>query len=66
MPNGKPAGVRCLQLSDDNLCLLFGDPSRPAFCAAFKASPGTCGESAEEALKIITDLETQTSIEPTK
>ena len=24
MPHGKPAGVRCVQLSDDNLCLLFG------------------------------------------
>ena len=26
MPNGKPAGVRCVQLTPDNRCLLFGQP----------------------------------------
>lgn len=66
MPNGKPAGVRCVQLSADNLCLLFGDARRPEFCEAFKASPETCGESSEEALQIIAELEAQTSIIPTK
>ncbi|MBP8171893.1 MAG: YkgJ family cysteine cluster protein, partial [Pseudomonas sp.] len=29
MPNGKPAGQRCVQLSAANLCLLFGRPERP-------------------------------------
>ncbi|PAS17689.1 hypothetical protein CGT75_04930, partial [Vibrio cholerae] len=28
MPNGKPAGVRCVQLNEDNLCQLFGRPER--------------------------------------
>ena len=35
MPNGKPAGVRCVQLDDDNLCKLFGTPQRPAVCGDF-------------------------------
>ena len=52
MPGGKPAGVRCVQLTGDNLCRLFGDPSRPAVCARFQASPETCGETAEEALAL--------------
>ncbi|MEZ4830770.1 MAG: YkgJ family cysteine cluster protein [Caldilineaceae bacterium] len=34
MPNGKPAGVRCIQLTDDNRCKLFGLPERPVVCAA--------------------------------
>ncbi|HEX2642113.1 MAG TPA: YkgJ family cysteine cluster protein, partial [Thermoanaerobaculia bacterium] len=29
MPDGKPAGVRCVQLTADNLCLIFGLPERP-------------------------------------
>jgi len=30
MPQGKPAGERCLHLSVEQLCLLFGQPERPA------------------------------------
>ena len=29
MPQGKPAGVRCVQLTDDNRCAIFGQPERP-------------------------------------
>ena len=36
MPNGKPAGVRCEQLSEDNCCLIFGRPERPAACNALR------------------------------
>ncbi|GAK84964.1 hypothetical protein JCM19238_2544 [Vibrio ponticus] len=28
MPNGKPAGVRCIQLNEHNLCKIFGQPER--------------------------------------
>lgn len=60
MPKGKPAGVRCLHLNDDNLCVLFGRPERPAFCDAFKAVAEVCGASREQALQTLTWLEGET------
>ena len=60
MPNGKPAGVRCVQLDNDNLCRLFAQPERPALCSAFQASPSVCGESPEQALELIHLLELAT------
>ncbi|MCK9818061.1 YkgJ family cysteine cluster protein, partial [Pseudomonas sp. MAFF 302046] len=32
MPNGKPAGERCIHLSVEHLCALFGRPERPPVC----------------------------------
>lgn len=61
MPNGKPAGVRCVQLGEDNLCRIFGRPERPAVCAGFAAEPSVCGASAEEALRILGWLEQVTA-----
>ena len=61
MPRGKPAGVRCAQLSPDNRCLIFGRPERPAVCASLKASPDMCGESREQAMRWLGLLERQTS-----
>jgi uncharacterized protein len=43
MPDGKPAGVRCTQLTDDNRCTIFGDPRRPLVCATLRASVEMCG-----------------------
>ncbi|MDX1251824.1 MAG: YkgJ family cysteine cluster protein [Gammaproteobacteria bacterium] len=60
MPDGKPAGVRCVQLTADNLCRLFGQPERPAVCASFRALPDACGDSREEALVVLAHLEAQT------
>lgn len=60
MPNGKPAGVRCVQLTVDNLCRLFGRAERPAVCHSFMAFPDACGDSREEALVVLAHLETQT------
>ena len=53
MPNGKAAGERCVQLSVDNLCSIFGKPERPAVCSAFQADVEVCGDSREEAIKLI-------------
>ncbi len=61
MPQGKAAGVRCLHLDEENLCLLFGSLQRPDFCAKFAASAEVCGESSVQALQIIGWLEQQTS-----
>ena len=53
MPHGKPAGERCLHLSVDYLCGLFGPPERPAVCGAFQADIEVCGRNREEAIKLI-------------
>jgi hypothetical protein len=57
MPFGKPAGVRCLQLTEDNRCAVFGRTERPAFCGGLRPSPGMCGESQEHALSWLDRLE---------
>jgi len=53
MPHGKPAGQRCLHLSVQNLCSLFGLPERPAVCGAFQPDREVCGDSNEEAVRIL-------------
>ena len=57
MPDGKPAGVRCIHLLDDYKCALYGDPSRPKVCSDFKAEPEFCGTSREEAIRILAALD---------
>ncbi|QJI30370.1 YkgJ family cysteine cluster protein [Pseudomonas sp. ADAK18] len=53
MPQGKLAGERCLHLSVEQLCQLFGLPERPAVCSAFQADIEVCGNSQEEAIRLI-------------
>lgn len=60
MPHGKPAGERCVQLTDDLRCALFGKPERPAFCGTLQPHEQMCGTSRDEALQILTHLEIQT------
>lgn len=60
MPHGKPAGVRCVQLTADNRCALFGKPERPAVCRLFQPSLDTCGTTNAEALINLTHLEQAT------
>ena len=43
MPQGKPAGVRCVQLDDALRCRIFGRPERPAVCRQLRPSPEMCG-----------------------
>ncbi|MRI32396.1 hypothetical protein EOPP23_05285 [Endozoicomonas sp. OPT23] len=57
MPNGKPAGVRCIQLNEANLCSIFGQPERPAVCGHFKAADYVCGDSDAQALNNLIELE---------
>ncbi|MFR0672852.1 YkgJ family cysteine cluster protein [Enterobacterales bacterium AW_CKDN230030176-1A_HGKHYDSX7] len=61
MPQGKPAGERCLHLSPENLCGLFGQPERPAVCGGFKAEVEVCGGDRDEAIRIISWLERMTA-----
>lgn len=60
MPEGKPAGVRCVQLTDDNLCKLFGQPERPEVCVRLRPNEEMCGTTREEALAYLTWLEAVT------
>ncbi|SIQ31007.1 YkgJ family cysteine cluster protein [Solilutibacter tolerans] len=61
MPHGKPAGVRCVNLDEGLRCRLFGDPSRPAFCASLKPCVTMCGDSRDEAMSILVALEIATA-----
>ena len=61
MPDGKPAGVRCIQLSNDNKCKIFGTKERPAVCGSLKPSEEMCKANAQEALLYLKDLEELTS-----
>lgn len=61
MPHGKPAGVRCIQLTVDNQCRLFGSPDRPRVCAGLRPSEEMCGRDASEAMAYLVRLEAITS-----
>jgi uncharacterized protein len=62
MPKGKAAGERCVQLSVDNYCGLFGKPERPAVCSAFQADVEVCGATREEAIQLLGWLEQSTAL----
>lgn len=57
MPDGKPAGVRCIHLTKDMQCAIYQDPDRPKVCNEFMADEDVCGNSREEAVDILTALE---------
>jgi len=61
MPNGKPAGVRCIQLSTDNKCLIFGNPERPAVCSGIIPAQEMCGDTYEQAFSYLDFLEKATA-----
>lgn len=60
MPEGKPAGVRCIHLTIDNSCQLFNTEERPDVCQLFLAEVDICGESREKALETLRWLEEKT------
>ena len=51
MPNGKPAGVPCIQLDEDLRCRIFGQPERPAVCGGLQPGEDMCGDSREQAMR---------------
>ena len=60
LPEGKPAGVACPQLTPDFRCALFGMKERPNCCSGLKASEEMCGQTRAEALDGLTRLEVMT------
>lgn len=61
MPNGKPAGVRCIQLDDANGCRIFGQPGRPRVCGSLPPSAEMCGDTREQAMFFLAELERLTA-----
>lgn len=60
MAGGKPAGARCIQLSEDNRCLLFASDLRPAVCSSLRPNSDMCGSNADEAMQILSGWEQTT------
>lgn len=56
MPDGKPAGVRCINLLDDYKCAIYTYSAKPKVYIDFKAEPEFCGSSREEAMEILFSL----------
>ena len=57
MPDGKPAGVACVQLDAQGRCRLFGRPERPSFCGGLQPSNEMCGNDRTHAMRWLTALE---------
>ena len=60
MPDGKAAGIRCVQLTPDNKCKLFGKPERPPVCVSLRPSEEMCGSTYEHACAYLMALEEAT------
>lgn len=60
MPNGKPAGIPCIQLDENFNCKIFGKADRPACCSGLQANLEMCGEERVHALHWLGQLETAT------
>lgn len=54
--------MRCVQLTEDNRCAIFGDPRRPAVCANLKPESAMCGTDRLHALRWLTELEVSTRV----
>jgi len=61
MPQGKPAGVPCVQLDEQWRCRLFGHPSRPAVCGSLQPSAEMCGPDRTHALQWLQRLDALTA-----
>lgn len=57
MPQGKPAGSRCVQLDDDMRCRIFGHPDRPDVCSSLQPSTELCADDREQAMTWLLKLE---------
>lgn len=60
MPLGKPAGIRCVQLTTDNICKIYGMAERPGVCVSYQATQEFCGTNRSEALRLLYELEQNT------
>ena len=61
MPEGKPAGVRCIHLSEKGYCLIHDRQEYPQVCHNLSPSREMCGDSFEEAMRYLSELEAKTT-----
>lgn len=61
MPHGKPAGMPCVQLSDDLSCAIFGRPERPSVCGSLRPQVSMCGDHRSDAMAWLERLEQATT-----
>ncbi|WP_336209674.1 YkgJ family cysteine cluster protein [Enterobacter sp. P82] len=61
MPEGKPANTRCVQLSETNLCMIFGSPLRPKVCSGLQPTAEMCGSTRAQAITYLLELESLTA-----
>ncbi|QBC01952.1 YkgJ family cysteine cluster protein [Enterobacter cloacae] len=61
MPEGKPANTRCVQLSETNLCMIFGSPLRPKVCSGLQPTAEMCGSTQAQAMTYLLELESLTA-----
>ncbi|OMG53088.1 hypothetical protein BJN45_12705 [Azonexus hydrophilus] len=56
----KPAGEACRHLDTAMRCRIFGLPERPACCAGLQPAREMCGETRDQALRWLANLEAAT------
>jgi uncharacterized protein len=61
MPNGKPAGIRCYNLTLNDLCSIHEQENYPTVCRNFQMSLETCGLEAKVAIDYLYQLEKLTA-----
>ncbi|EFC2691073.1 YkgJ family cysteine cluster protein [Escherichia coli] len=61
MPDGKSANTPCIQLDEQQRCKIFTSPLRPKVCAGLQASAEMCGNSRQQAMTWLIDLEMLTA-----
>ncbi|MCX7025143.1 MAG: YkgJ family cysteine cluster protein [Spirochaetes bacterium] len=64
MPDGKPAGVPCLQLRADRSCGIWGRAERPDVCVSLKPNREMCGQGPAAAFDYLAELERLTDPDP--
>jgi len=57
LPDGKPVGIRCIHLSDNNYCRIYGTKDYPDVCRNLVPSEEMCGSTFEEAMQYLIRLE---------
>ncbi|SCI13582.1 MULTISPECIES: YkgJ family cysteine cluster protein [unclassified Romboutsia] len=61
MEKGKPSGVRCIQLDENNMCMIFKDPKRPKVCGKLEPCEEMCKNNRDEAIRYLIELEEATN-----
>tara|TARA_B100000768_G_scaffold169515_1_gene175174 strand:+ start:31 stop:279 length:249 start_codon:yes stop_codon:yes gene_type:complete len=55
-PNGKPAGVRCKNMNNNNVCDIYNTDEYPKVCQKYEAEKEFCGDTFEESEKILKQI----------